>query len=130
MRSARQLTIVLAVAMGLPIPRQSELNAALRAAADYIANYEQAITAVSAEEEYDQRIPGERKQRRLRSHLVLIAEPASGWIEFRDVFEVDGKPVRDREERLVRLFLTPSTDQQIQAAQIVQESARFNISPG
>jgi hypothetical protein len=139
----RQLTLVLALTMGLPLLGQSELEAVLRTAADYIAQYEREITAVSAEEDYVQRVPthegGSRPGvagptesltiRRLRSHLVLIAEPATGWVEFRDVFEVDGTPVRDRQERLVRLFLTPGNDQQGQAARIVQESARFNLSP-
>jgi hypothetical protein len=126
----RQVAIALLFTIGLQIVPASELDAVLQRAADYIATYEREITAVSADEDYDQRIPIEKKQRRLRSHLVLVDEPATGWVEFRDVFEVDGKPVRDREERLVRLFLTPRNDQLIQAAQIVEESARFNISPG
>jgi hypothetical protein len=126
----RQLAMVLALTMGLSLSRQSELDKTLRTAADYIANYEREITAVSADEDYDQRIPAQKRQRRLRSHLVFVAEPATGWVEFRDVFEVGGKPIRDREDRLVRLFLTPGSDQQFQAAQIVEESARFNINPG
>ena len=60
---------------------------------------------------------------------MLIAEPATGWVEFRDVFEVDGIPVRECQERLVRLFLTPGNDQQVQAGRIVEESARFNLNP-
>ena len=50
-----------------------------------------------------------------------------GLVEFRDVFEVDGKPVRDRENRLARLFLqrSPAADDQIRT--IVVESARYNI---
>ena len=53
----RQLTLVLAFTMGLPLLRQSELEAVLRAAADYIAQYKRRITAVSAEEDYVQRVP-------------------------------------------------------------------------
>ena len=34
--------------------------------------------------------------------LLLVKPPgADAWVEFRDVFEVDGTPVRDRDERLV-----------------------------
>ena len=47
-------------------------------------------------------------------------------VEFRDVFEVDGQPVRDRGDRLTRLFLNPASGRP-QAAAIVAESARYNI---
>jgi hypothetical protein len=44
------------------------------------------------------------------------------------VFEVDGKPVRDRDERLKRLFLDNPMAEAILRVQAVQdESARFNI---
>ena len=45
----------------------------------------------------------------------MPAPGADGLVEFRDVFEVDGKPVRDREDRLARLFLqrSPTADDQI-----------------
>ena len=46
---------------------------------------------------------------------------------FRDVFEVDGKPVRDREDRLQKLFLAPSPDAYAQLVRIKEESARYNI---
>ena len=54
-------------------------------------------------------------------------EDAGGWVQFRDVFEVDGRPVRDRAERLTRLFLDPSEAAGNQIARIIQESARYNI---
>ena len=43
------------------------------------------------------------------------------------MFEVDGKPVRDREERLTRLFLQPSADARRQELDIAAASARYNI---
>ncbi len=138
----RQVTIVVAFAVGLQALQASELDTVLRIAADYIFTYEREITAVSGEEDYVQRVPTFQsvqpgfsgsaesfRLRRLRSNLVLIAESTTGWVEFRDVFEVDGRPVRDRDERLVRLFATASSDQHGQAARIVEESARFNLNP-
>jgi len=53
-----------------------------------------------------------------------------GWdryVEFRDVFEVDGHPVRDRQERLMKLFLDPTVDTARQLRQIISESTRYNI---
>jgi hypothetical protein len=46
---------------------------------------------------------------------------------FRDVFEVDGAPVRDRTDRLARLFEDGAADALEQAARIARESARYNI---
>jgi hypothetical protein len=59
----RQLTLVLGLTIGLPLLQQSELEAVLRTAADYIAQYEREITAVSAEEDYVQRAPTDQGSR-------------------------------------------------------------------
>ena len=64
----------------------------------------------------------------LRSDYLLVQpEGAERHFGFRDVFETDGRPVRDREDRLTRLFLsdTPSAERQIQG--ILSESARYNL---
>jgi hypothetical protein len=45
------------------------------------------------------------------------------------VFEVNGVPVRDREDRLKKLFLEPGVDATAQLARIKEESARYNIGP-
>ena len=51
-----------------------------------------------------------------------------GWLPFRDVFEVDGQQVRDRQDRLVKLFVETSPSRALDNAQaIVRESARYNI---
>jgi hypothetical protein len=110
-------------------------------AASYVAEFERQLSAIVAEETYVQRannyIPqgalnGPRRQalerRTLKADLLLVRpEDAGGWVQFRDVFEVDGKPVRDRAERLTRLFLDPSDAAGNQIARIIQESARYNI---
>ena len=68
------------------------------------------------------------QRRDLKSDLLLVRAPAGDrWIEFRDVFEVDGKPVRDRNERLTKLFLAPSASTQQQVDDIAAASARYNI---
>ena len=46
---------------------------------------------------------------------------------FRDVFEVNGRPVRDRDLRLQALFLDEVRLAVDQALEISQESARYNI---
>ena len=52
---------------------------------------------------------------------------ADAWMAFRDVFDVDGKPVRDRGERLAQLFLNRSMSTDRQIRKILDESARYNI---
>ena len=68
------------------------------------------------------------RNRRLKSDFLLVSvSTAQDWVPFRDVFEVDAQPVRDREQRLTRLFLKPSLDSLQQANRIQDESARYNL---
>jgi hypothetical protein len=65
---------------------------------------------------------------RLRSEFLLVrlGEDA-GWTGFRDVFEVNGQRVRDRQDRLASLFLDDSTTAVARARRIVEESSRYNL---
>ena len=116
------------------------LGELLRSAASYVAQYEREFSAVVSEERYEQvatrpaedldgraRSFRETAVRLLRSDVLLINAGAAGWIGYRDVFEVDGRPVRDRDERLFKLFLEPAHDALVQAKRIADESARFNL---
>ena len=118
-----------------------QLDTILDLAGDYVATYERTFVGVVAEETYrqssrgigriDQRgfaSEGVAQRRDLKSDVLLVRAPAGDrWIQFRDVFEVDGKPVRDRAERLAKLFLQPSASAQQQVDDIAAASARYNI---
>src|SRR3954468_14919134 len=122
--------IVVAIALGASAGAQSpplSIDALLALSADYIARYERDVTAVVAQEDYQQRILVEAKIRQLRADLIMIADAANGWVEYRDVFEVDGKPVRDHDDRVMRLFTKPNPNARAQTERIVEESARFNL---
>ena len=68
------------------------------------------------------------RHRDLLSDFLLVKSPdTSALIPFRDVLAVDGIPVRDRQERLARLFLHADKDAMAQAEQIREESARYNL---
>ena len=115
--------------------RTPSLTALLEKAAAYLADYQRQMPAVVSEEAYDQVARNEfdrvTERRLTRSDMLVIANDATGWVVFRDVFELNGKPLRDREERLEKLFLKPSADNWAQAQSIAQESARFNVNfPG
>jgi hypothetical protein len=108
--------------------RDAELQLAMGRLMDYVEAYERQYSGLVAEEEYQQSYRG--KHARLRSDYLLVRlEPSPYWESFRDVFEVDGVTVRDRDDRLRRLFLeaNPLLSEQLMA--IRTESARFNIGP-
>jgi hypothetical protein len=67
-------------------------------------------------------------RRELKSDLLLVKPiGADGWMQFRDVTEVDGRRLKDRNNRLAKLFLEPSKSTATQARKIMQESSRYNI---
>lgn len=103
----------------------------------YATNFQQQMSSLVAEEQYVQdvtyrnlapnRFAGQT-HRELRSDILLVRlESADRYIAFRDVFEVDHRPVRDRQDRLTKLFLHPDASTDAQIDQISRESARYNI---
>jgi len=138
------LTLATAIAAGgWPAHAQEpSLATVLDRAGEYVANFQRQLSGVVAEETYIQdvrepipsgtvpRAPlrGSPIHRELKSDLLLVKpEKADRWIQFRDVFEVDGRPVRDRSERLMKLFVEPTAATADQAEHIVTESSRYNI---
>lgn len=105
------------------------LESVLTAAGHYLEQYERDVTAVIAQEDYQQRVLSEARVRHLRSDMLIVAVEHAGWVELRDTFEVDGNRVRDRDERIAKLFMKPNPDAIQQARRIALEGARFNISP-
>ena len=113
---------------GPPSPRELELQRLVARAAGYVAGYQREYSMLVAEETYNQTSKGQRQQ--IRSDLLLVRpEGVNGWVSFRDVFEVNGWTVRDRDDRLRRLFLDSSKEAQAQLMAIKSESARYNIGP-
>jgi hypothetical protein len=70
-------------------------------------------------------IPGRRE---IHSDVLLVRRSANeDWLVYRDAFEVDGRPVRDRTERLVKLLTEPSVANEELARQVAIESARHTL---
>jgi len=105
--------------------------------AAYVADFEHQLSGIVAEERYTQtvRFPsGYPLLRNIDRHMLsdlLLVRPAGArdWLQFRDVYEVDDRPVRDRDNRLIRLFIDPPESTSAQVAAILEESARYNIGP-
>lgn len=113
-------------------PSVPTLNDVLARVGDYIARYERELSGIVAEEHYVQN--GDLSDRPLLTHreltsdlLLVRAVGRDGYVQFRDVFDVDGQPVRDRSERLLKLFRDPSAANTRQAGQIMAESSRYNV---
>ena len=69
------------------------------------------------------------RHRDLRSDFLLVKSPETqALVPFRDVIDVDGIPVRDREERLAKLFLDATAPTRWRRRErIGEEGARYNL---
>lgn len=129
--------VVLALAVTSVTADEPTLEEVLARAATYVAVYQKQLQGVVAEEVYRQNVMStsrggrvNRDYRELRSDLLLVKlSDDDWWLQFRDVFEVDRRPVRDRDQRLYKLFVGAKADAKAQATTIQDESARYNIGP-
>jgi len=142
---------VLALALAfVPVAASTQsADATLQAATAYVSTFEKAFALLVSEESYVQEIrrlsggggnlsrsnPGGGiqsgatiRQQILKSDYMLVQlGTGAGWMPFRDTFELNGSKLRDREDRLVRLFLSGDADRFDQAARVMAESTRHNI---
>ena len=131
-----RMSIVASLLLVASLPgaaQQPSLNTVLDRASDYVADFNRQFSAMVAEEEYVQDMAGfvggqpRNGHRLLKSDLLLVrASDTQRYMDFRDVFEVDGRPVRDREQRLTNLFLEDGSNSG-RFRQIVDESSRYNL---
>jgi hypothetical protein len=138
--------VLAATLLAVAPPQRSTLplDTLVSRTAAYLADYETKLSSVVAEERYEQVVqyytttPGGarvsmgsgnwQRRRKLVSDYLLVKVPGlTGWQPFRDVMEVDGEAVRDRQNRLMDLFIKPASLALDQAARIAEESARYNI---
>jgi len=111
---------------GAQSPKVDEL---IPRATAYAHDFVDRFSNVVAEERYEQEITAPKRKRVLVSDFLLVKSAGDElWQSFRDVSEVDGKPVRDREARLTKLFLEPSASVPRRAAEIRDAGARYNLT--
>ena len=122
---------------------QPKLDRVISRLGVYLAEYEHRFSLAVAEERYQQSLdvasdastdnsprdtpvlPAGHQDRWLRSDYALTrASDKQAWVGYRDTFEVDGRPVRDRDDRLQR---TLTDGVAARAARIAEESTRFNL---
>ena len=127
----------LAIASGV-LHAQSEIGTIVDRATAYVEEFQRRFGSMVTEERYEQTVQealalGARARPQfervvLVSDFLLVQVPGEGWTPFRDVFERNGQKLRDREDRLARLFLDGGSRSSFdQARQIMLEGARYNI---
>lgn len=144
----RILLFIVAVAFALADVRAAQrpsLGRLLEAAGTYAERYHEAFTTIVAEEQYLQRsvpplrsgsgtwalqaVGDDDEQRTLRSDVMLLRGVAGedAWFFFRDVFDVDGRPVSSTRGRL-ESWLRQSRDAFVHRARaLALEQARYNL---
>ena len=118
------------------------LSSLLDRASAYVCTYMRDFSTMVAEERYvqDSHLMGTNsfgqseagplgaQHVELRSDLLFVRPDASDrWLTFRDVFAVNGRAIRDREERLARLFIDQPAGAVDRAWEIAREGYRYNI---
>jgi hypothetical protein len=129
--SIRLIVSLVGIAVMCPsiaLPQANKTEELMARTAAYVSQFVQHFSNVVAEENLVQEITVPRRKRTLRSDYLLVrfAEDTE-WISFRDVAEVDGMPVRDKEERLTKLFLEPSKDALRRASDVQAAGAKYNL---
>jgi hypothetical protein len=143
LRVALVAFVAVAVSTAGVSAQRNRLEDVLAREAAYLSDFVSHFSSVVAQEHYIQdakMLPRARakgaaasaqlfaRHVELTSDFLLVKSQAtSDWHVFRDVFEVNGAPVRDRDERLTKLFLTPSTTALDEAMAITLEGARHNL---
>jgi hypothetical protein len=111
-----------------------ELPPLVSAASKYVAGYSQKFSGLACEETTEQvlyRGSGGVRQRRTIVADLTFVKLGNNWMQtvFRDVLSVDGRKIRDREDRLAKLFLSNFSSKSAleQAMAIGRESNRYNL---
>ena len=132
MRSITAALIVLACELNASAtPAQApDIDELMRRVGTYAQRFVDTFSNIVAEERYEQRLGGGRRQ--LTSDFLLVAYPGrtNRVLTFRDVREVDGQPVKDQPDRITQLFLNPFDSAIGRATEIQLEGLRHGLSGG
>ena len=128
----------------------SGFTTVLSSAMRYTMNYEQRFALLAADEHYVQELmrppnPGDNLSRSnpgggmrgggqmslqtIKSDylLVQLGGDGEGFMPFRDTYEVKGRKLRDRDDRLLKLFTSNDKSRFEKAAAISSDSAKHNL---
>ena len=136
LRSASLVALALTQTPAAGGTQEPPLATVLTQATHYVDQLHRELAGVVMEERYEQRarVPSVYDRQMSRSRVTLLSDyllvqprGSERHFGFRDVFSVNGRAVRDREERLTELFLDRSASVDRRIDGIVADSARYNI---
>lgn len=115
-----------------PAAQNEPTRTLLARTAAYLHHFVRDLSNVVAQEQYVQEFLRTAGRRRLTSDFLLVGYPGAegNFLVFRDVVEVNGRPVGDQQERLTRLFLQPFTSAVQRAYEIERDSVRYGVPRG
>lgn len=141
----RGITALIAIVASLAVVSAQDanapsVNAVLDRLGEYLRVYEKQLTAITADEHYEQRAtlrgydyvaPALRatrmRQRQLDSEMAFVRLPGDAeWAGFRDVRKVDGKAIEGSGIRLAEV-LAGGADAFAKAAAITAASSKYNL---
>jgi hypothetical protein len=105
----------------------------------YVAEFHRQLSSLVGEETYVQDWKSVWKShgrdvttnlghRVTKGDLLLVKPPgADAWVGYRDVYEVDGTPIHNRDEALVTAFRDGSLSTDARIRQLLDGNARYNI---
>jgi hypothetical protein len=110
------------------------LEDVLRRADSYLRAWVPQLANIVSTEMYEERLITTStirpRPRRLKSDVLLVRRPGSiNWILFRDVVEVDSRPLTHEPDRLLKLFVSQTADAEEQAHRIAAEGLQYHL-PG
>lgn len=136
---------VFTIRLPAPAPQSDSLQTILRRASTYAETYHREFTSIVAEEHYVQQVtrtpaganerwpspslPDDGQVRTLRSDFMLLRGERSeaAWLSFRDIFEVDGKPVTGERGRLEGWLRDSRASFASRARALAMDQARYNV---
>jgi hypothetical protein len=128
----RPLTLAagaLACALASPtlLGGQTPLESVLQRVGDYTALFVTQFSNVVADEQYRREVERQGYRPRYRSDFLLVRYPGEQqvWMTFRDVREIDGRPARNADDRLLKLFASPFESAIQRATEIHRETSRY-----
>jgi hypothetical protein len=128
----------------------SGFTTVLSSAMRYTMNYEQRFFLLAADEQYVQELqrppnPGSNlsranpgggmqgggaiSQQIIKSDFLLVqlGGDGEGWMPFRDTYEVKGRKLRERDDRLLKLFTSADKDRFEKAARLSEASTKHHL---
>ncbi len=123
--------LVLALGVsGQAAQRGPTLDDVLDRATAWVETFVDRFANVVAEETYHQEMTTPRRKRDIKAEFLLVRfQGVTSWRMFRDVFEVDGRSVRDPEQqgRMLKLFTEPTDNPTRRATDIMTAGSKYNL---